>query len=252
MLCTGDMLELRIDNAKYWKECIDTIVNLVDEGVFNVTKEGVTLKAMDPSSISMISFFMPSKAFSKYDVEKSVGLGLNIDNLSKIMSRARDGEALIMKEHDNTLTLEFSGQSKRRFKTQLIDVRKSVEKEPNVQFDANIEINGETFKELVKDATIVSEYISLKATKDQFVIDCRGDSGELNEEHLSDGSAIKKISSEKSAEATFNLQFLENMVKSCPPGSYIDISLKSNEPLKLSYKVGDAQITYFLAPYMES
>jgi proliferating cell nuclear antigen len=252
MLCTGDMLELRIDNAKYWKECIDTIVNLVDEGVFNVTKEGVTLKAMDPSSISMISFFMPSKAFSKYDVEKSVGLGLNIDNLSKIMSRARDGEALIMKEHDNKLTLEFSGQSKRRFKTQLIDVRKSVEKEPNVQFDANIEINGETFKELVKDATIVSEYISLKATKDQFVIDCRGDSGELNEEHLSDGSAIKKISSEKSAEATFNLQFLENMVKSCPPGSYIDISLKSNEPLKLSYKVGDAQITYFLAPYMES
>ncbi|MCL5786723.1 MAG: proliferating cell nuclear antigen (pcna) [Candidatus Marsarchaeota archaeon] len=245
-------MELRIDNAKYWKECIDTIVNLVDEGVFNVTKEGVTLKAMDPSSISMISFFMPSKAFSKYDVEKSVGLGLNIDNLSKIMSRARDGEALIMKEHDNKLTLEFSGQSKRRFKTQLIDVRKSVEKEPNVQFDANIEINGETFKELVKDATIVSEYISLKATKDQFVIDCRGDSGELNEEHLSDGSAIKKISSEKSAEATFNLQFLENMVKSCPPGSYIDISLKSNEPLKLSYKVGDAQITYFLAPYMES
>ena len=246
------MLELKIDNAKYWKECIDTIVNLVDEGVFNVTKEGVTLKAMDPSSISMISFFMPTKAFSKYDVDKNVALGLNIDNLSKIMSRARDGESLIMKEHDNKLTLEFSGQSKRRFRTQLIDVRKSVDKEPSVQFDADVEINGETLKELVKDATIVSEYISLKATKDQFTIDCRGDSGELNEEHLSDGNSIKKIKTEKNAEATFNLQFLENMVKSCPAGNYISIGLKSNEPLKLTYKVGEAQITYYLAPYMES
>ncbi len=246
------MLELKIDNAKYWKECIDTIVNLVDEGVFNVTKEGVTLKAMDPSSISMISFFMPTKAFSKYDVDKNVALGLNIDNLSKIMSRARDGESLTMKEHDNKLTLEFSGQSKRRFKTQLIDVRKSVDKEPSVQFDADVEINGETLKELVKDATIVSEYISLKATKDQFTIDCRGDSGELNEEHLSDGNSIKKIKTEKNAEATFNLQFLENMVKSCPAGNYISIGLKSNEPLKLTYKVGEAQITYYLAPYMES
>jgi Proliferating cell nuclear antigen, C-terminal domain. len=53
-------------------------------------------------------------------------------------------------------------------------------------------------------------------------------------------------------ESTFNLQFLENMVKSCPAGNYISIGLKSNEPLKLTYKVGEAQITYYLAPYMES
>ncbi len=245
-------MELKIDNAKYWKECIDTIVNLVDEGVFNVTKEGVTLKAMDPSSISMISFSMPSKAFSKFDVDKNAGLGLNIDNISKIMSRARDGESLVMKDHENKLTMEFSGQSKRRFRTQLIDVRKSAEKEPNVEFDAEIEINGETFKDLVKDAGLISQYISLKAAKDQFSIDCRGDSGELNEVHVNDGSAIKKMSVQKGAESTFNLEFLENMVKSCPAGNYISISLKSNEPIKLSYKVGEAQITYYLAPYMES
>ena len=245
-------MELRIDNAKYWKECIDTIVSLVDEGVFNVAKDGVTLKAMDPSSISMISFFMPSKAFSKYEVEKNAGLGLNIDNLSKIMSRAREGESLVMKEHENKLTLEFSGQSKRRFRTQLIDVRKSADKEPNVQFDANIEINGEIFKDFVKDASLISPYISLKASKDQFSIDCRGDSGELNVVHQNDGTVIKKMSVEKDADSTFNLEFLENMVKACPPGNYISISLKSNEPLKLSYNVGEAQITYYLAPYMES
>ncbi len=62
---------------------------------------------------------------------------------------------------------------------------------------------------------------------------------------------MKKVEIAASADATFNLEFLENMVKSCPIGSQINIDLKTNEPLKLGYNIGDAEITYFLAPYME-
>ena len=56
------MFELKIDDARYWKSSVDSIVSLIDEGTFSITKEGVSLKAMDPSGISMISFFMPNKA----------------------------------------------------------------------------------------------------------------------------------------------------------------------------------------------
>ena len=42
-----------------------------------------------------ISFFIPSKAFSKYDVEKPASIGINLENLSKILATARNGEQLI-------------------------------------------------------------------------------------------------------------------------------------------------------------
>lgn len=246
------MFELKLDNAKYWRDCVESIVSLVDEGLFNVTKEGIDLKAMDPSSISMVSFFIPSKAFSKYTVEKNTSFGVNLENLSKIMSRTRDNEALVMKDADGKLAMEFIGQgSRRRYKLQLIDVKKSVEKEPNVQFDAHAEVNGEPFKDIIKDASLISSYISFKASKDQFGINARGDSGELEELHDNAGSVMKKISAENKADAVFNLEFLENMVKSCPPGSVIQLQLKSNEPLRLSYNIGESNIVYFLAPYME-
>ena len=61
----------------------------------------------------------------------------------------------------------------------------------------------------------------------------------------------KKVSATKNADSVFNLEFLENMVKSCPAGVPINISLKTNEPLKVSYPTGQAQISYFLAPYIE-
>ncbi len=133
----------------------------------------------------------------------------------------------------------------------MIDVKKGAEKEPSVQFDAHVEIIGEPLKDMIKDASLISSYIAFKASKDQFGISARGDSGELEELHEKDGSFMKKVDVEKNAEATFNLEFLENMVKSCPIGSHISIELKSNEPLRLNYKIGDADIAYFLAPYME-
>lgn len=246
------MFEIKIDNAKYWKDCISAIVSLVDEGVFNISKEGISLKAMDPSSISMISFFMPNKAFSKFNIEKSANIGINIENLDKILSRTRDGEELIMKDVDNKLHLEFVGaNSRRRYRLQLIDIKKSVEKEPNVQFDAFVEINSTPLKDIIKDASLISSYISFKAAKDQFSVSARGDAGELEELHDVDGNMMKKVETTKNAESTFNLEFLENMVRSCPMENNINIALKSNEPLKLGYNIGDASIMYFLAPYME-
>lgn len=252
MFWCDTVFEIKIDNAKYWKDCVGAIVSLVDEGSFTISKEGIGLKAMDPSSISMISFFMPNKAFSKFNIEKGITIGLNIENLNKILSRTRDGESLVMKDLDNKLSLEFIGSnSKRRYRLQLIDVKKAVEKEPGVEFDAFVEVSGEPLKDIIKDASLISSYISFKATKDQFSVSAHGDSGELEELHDADGTTMKKVEASKNAESTFNLEFLENMVRSCPPGSSINISLKSSEPLKLKYKIGDAEVTYYLAPYME-
>ncbi len=246
------MFEVKLDDARYWRDCVEAIVSLVDEGVFNISKDGISLKAMDPSGISMVSFFMPSKAFSEYNIEKNTAIGVNLDNLSKIMSRTRDNEALIMKDEDNKLLLEFiGGKSRRRYKLQLIDIKNKEEKEPKVEFDANVELDGEHFKNVLKDASLISSYIAFKASKGGFAINAKGDSGELEEVHDVDGTEVKKVEAEKEANAVYNLEFLENMVKSSPVGNSIVLALKTNQPLKLGYNIGDATVTYYLAPYVE-
>lgn len=246
------MFELKLDNAKYWRDCVEAIVSLVDEGIFSIAKDGISLRAMDPSGISMISFFIPSKAFSKYELEKSMDVGLNIDNLSKIMSRTRDDEALVIKDVDGKLSLEFVGaKNRRRYRLHLIDVRKKDDKEPKVEFDANVEVDGEHFKNALKDASLISSYITFKAAKNNFTISAKGDSGDLEELNEIDGVSVKKLDAGKEADAVFNLEFLENMVRSSPIGNAIKLGIKSDQPLRLTYNIGDAIVTYFLAPYVE-
>jgi proliferating cell nuclear antigen len=246
------MFDIKIDDARYWRNCVDAIVSLVDEGAFNITKEGISLKAMDPSGISMVSFFIPSKAFSKYEVEKPASIGINLENLSKILASSRNAEQLVIKDSNNKLSIEFIGEkSRRRYKLPMIDVKKEADKEPKIEFESTIEVKSDPFKEVLKDATSLSSLIGFRTEKDSFKISAKGDAAELEEEH-DNPDFIKKLNVTKPSSVTFNLEYLDRIVRACPPGNSIDLSLKTEEPIRINYKIGDATVAYFLAPYMDS
>jgi hypothetical protein len=72
-----------------------------------------------------------------------------------------------MKDSDNKLVLEFTeGKSRRRYRMPMIDVRKNVDKEPNIDFDASIEMTEGPFKDILKDASLISSYVAFSASKD--------------------------------------------------------------------------------------
>jgi len=247
------MFEIKIDDARYWKSCVDSIVSLIDEGSFTISKEGIGLKAMDPSGISMISFFIPNKAFSKFEVDKPMNIGLNLENFGKILASSRQDEQLIMKESANKFHVEFVGKnSKRRYKLPMIDVKKDADKEPKIEFDSIVEVKSDSLKEILKDANLLSTHVGFKTDKDSFLVVAKGDAGELEEEHMNNADVIKKISALKSSSATFNLDYLERMISACPSNSTMVLSIKTEEPIKIVYKIGEAEVSYYLAPYMET
>ncbi len=247
------MFEIKIDDARYWKNCVDSIVSLIDEGSFSITKEGISLKAMDPSGISMISFFIPNKAFAKYEVDKPMSVGLNLENFGKILASSRSEEQLVMKESSNKFLVEFIGKnSKRRYKLPMIDVKKDADKEPKIEFDSIVEVKSDSLREILKDANLLSTHVGFKTDKDSFLVVAKGDAGELEEEHMNNADVIKKINASKAASATFNLDYLERMISACPSNSTMVLSIKTEEPIKIDYKIGDANVSYFLAPYMET
>ncbi|MGI0100657.1 MAG: proliferating cell nuclear antigen (pcna) [Candidatus Micrarchaeaceae archaeon] len=247
------MFEIKIDDARYWKNCVDSIVSLIDEGSFNISKEGIGLKAMDPSGISMISFFIPNKAFAKYDVEKPVLVGLNLENFGKILASSRGDEQLVMKESGNKFIVEFIGKnSRRRYRLPMIDVKKDADKEPKIEFDSVVEVKSDSLKEILKDANLLSTHVGFKADKESFIVMAKGDAGELEEEHMNNAEVIKKINAAKAVSATFNLDYLERMISACPSNSSMMLSIKTEEPIKIDYNIGDASVSYYLAPYMET
>jgi len=42
------------------------------------------------------------------------------------------------------------------------------------------------------------------------------------------------------------------MISACPSNSTMTLSIKTEDPIKIEYNIGDASVSYLLAPYMES
>ena len=246
-------MKIVIDDATSLKDAVDTIVNLVEEGLFEITNEGVRLKAMDPSQISMISFFMPKEVFSQYALDEERKIGIDVDKFSKVLARGMKGESAELGLEEGRLKITFSGAKKKRvFKLPLIDVGSGLEREPKIEYKNHIKIEPESFKEVLKDAKLVSSHIRLILEDARFRVEIKGDEGEVKEEFEKDSDEVKELKVHEGARATFPLQYLEDIVKASKSGSPLTIYLETDRPLKVEYDVVGAKSVYYLAPRIES
>ncbi|MFH2105674.1 MAG: proliferating cell nuclear antigen (pcna) [Candidatus Micrarchaeota archaeon] len=245
-------MKLVIEDASSLKSAIDSVVNLVEEGLFEIKQDGLHLKAMDPSQISMISFKMPKTAFVEYNLEEETKIGLDITQLSNILSRGKKGEKVELSLEDGRLVIKFiADKRKRTFKTPLLDVGESLQREPKIEFGNYAVVSGDALKEVLKDAKLVSSHVKLMLTANSFIVEVRGDNGEVKAE-FEKGQEVSEIKSNTSARATFPLQYLEDIVKASSSSSAIKINLETDRPLKVEYSIHGAEVAYYLAPRIES
>jgi len=246
------MFKFVVEDAKKWKNSIDAIVNLIDEGQLEVSKDGISLRAMDTSQIAMISFFMPSSAFMEYSVEGLHRVGINFDSLIKILARTRGKEQLEISQEENKLVLRFiSGKRKRSFKVPILELPMGAQKEPTIQHTALIKINGGQLKETLRDAALVSSHITLDASEAGFNVEVHGELADLKVESEKTSEEILELTVQAPSRATFPLQYLEDIIKACPDSEALTINLKGNAPVKIEYGVESAKIVYYLAPRID-
>ena len=246
-------MKLVIEDAPVLKAAIDPVVNLVEEGLFEIKADGLYLKAMDPSQISMVSFKIPKTVFLEYNLEEETKLGLNIKQFAEILSRGKKGERAEMSVEDGRLIVRFvKDKRKRMFKIPLLDIGESLQREPKIEFKNYAKISGDALKEVLKDAKLVSTHVRFVLTPNSLLVEVKGDNGEVKAE-FEKGEEVSEIeSNSETVRATFPLQYLEDIVRASGAQSAIKINLETDRPLKLEYEVQGAQVAYYLAPRIES
>lgn len=246
-------MKLVVDDAPILKAAIDSIVSLVEEGEFEIKSDGLHLKAMDPSQISMVSFTMPKEAFSEYNIPEEMRIGINISQLSSVLSRGKKGEKAELNIEEGRLILKFyADKRKKTFKVPLIETGERLQREPKIDFKSHVNVKADAFKEALKDAKLVSSHVRLVLDPKEFVVEVRGDSGDVREQFELGGSEVTDIKTDKGARSTFPLQYLEDMMKATNSTSDVKINLETDKPLKLEYEMEGAKVVYYLAPRIET
>ena len=234
------MLELK--QVDFFKSAVESISFFVPEGNFRFTDKGIFFKAIDPSQVVLVDYFLDKKYFDKYLMEPNF-VGVDLTEFSRILQRLMPSDKLVLDISDAEMKLRFESDLKRNFRLPLIDVSESEIKVPEIAYEAKVEINAGSLKEVLKDASLFGSSVVLKVSEGKFFVEAKGSQGVME----SEATKVSHVSSKKEINTKFSLNFLQNIVKQADNEKQVTIEMKNDSAMRVSYAIGPSRITFYLA-----
>jgi proliferating cell nuclear antigen len=243
------MFKIVLSNAELLKNTIPVISEIIDEGVLNIDKDGVTLLAPDRTMVSVVDFKIFPSAFEEYNVENPTSLGLNMANLTSVLKRAKSTDKIILRGGEGKLIIELKGKSTRTFEIPLLDIK--TEKPPidQLKFNARVELDSGIIEEGIEDAEVIGDAVFLEATPESFRMFARGDVSSSTLEIKKGEEGLLNITANGSTKAQYPLDYLKKMVKIGRLSKQAVIEFDKDYPLRLNFKIPEKmEIKFILAP----
>jgi len=244
---------LKLEEPKILSDIIAIISDLVIEVRMKFNKQGMSIVAIDPANVALVSFKLPKEAFSQLEVEEET-IGVSLDSLKSILKRCRPGSSLFMQTEDNLLRIEIQDKIKREFKLSLIEIETEEKTMPNLEFASKVEMPGIDLSEAIEDCNIVADACTFISQKDKFIIEAKGSLNSAKSEFSSDEVKIDIVPGEEIGEikGRYSLEYLQKFIKATRLIEKTTINFSNNYPLKLEFKTPRMELSFVLAPRVET
>ncbi|OGI15682.1 proliferating cell nuclear antigen (pcna) [Candidatus Micrarchaeota archaeon RBG_16_49_10] len=247
------MFKATIADVAVFRDSIIAIAELIDEGIFKITKNGMSLLAADRAMVSVVDFKLPATVFEEYKVEKDQTLGVNISNFVSVIKRAKPEDKLTFELKGNTLEVRMLNGGARKFVVPLLDIKgEEIPPIDQLAFKAKVKVKVDVLKSGVEDANVVADTIVFHANDGTFRMNAAGDisSTELVLEKGNDSLISLEVDGD--VKARYPLDYLRKMIKASKLSDEATISWAKDYPLKLGFKdVDKVEMNFILAPRVQ-
>lgn len=247
------MFELQLKDISILDNSIRIVSDFIQEATFEVNKEGIEMKAMDPANITMVIMKLLPSAFSKYKVKSSEEITLNLDNLKQALRRAKSTDTLHLSLQKNRLKLVLRGKSEKTFFIPLLEETKKKKEVPDLEFKSEAEVDAGEFEDYIKDADIVGDALTIEAKSDSLKFSAGETSSQVKIKLSKDKDALMEIKSKEKSKSIYAVDYLKKIAKSSKISDTVSMKLSKDYPVRLDYKALDkGQLSFILAPRIEN
>ena len=237
---------VKLEEPALLSKAIDVISELVTEVKIKFNDFGMSITAIDPANVAMVRFKLPKSAFSQFETEIET-LGINLENLKKILKRCGTGTSLILEKKENFLNIQIQDRIVRNFSLNLIEID-SVEKEiPLLDYSAAVEISSVDLNSVIEDCAVVSDSCSFIINMGQFIVESKG----LNSARAEFSKDEAKIEAED-CKSKYSLEYLQKFMKGAKLSEKTFLHFANEHPLKIDIKTEHMELNFLLAPRVET
>jgi len=237
-------MRIKLENPAILSKSIELISELVTEVKIKLNEYGLSITAIDPANVAMVSLRIPKKTFSEFDSGNEV-LGVNLDSLKRILKRSSG--PLLLEKKENLLHIQMEDRIKRNFTLGLIEIESEDKEMPNLEFSSRVEIQSEDFIDSVEDCSVVADACSFVIKEEKFVMEARG----LNSTRTEFSGDEANIHAEP-CKSRYSLEYLQKFIKASKLSEKTILNFAEDHPLKMDIKTENMEISFILAPRVET
>jgi proliferating cell nuclear antigen len=237
---------IKLENPGLLSRVVEIISELVIEVKIHVNEEGLSITAMDPANVSMVKFLLPKRSFSVFETDNEV-LGIDLDNLKRILKRSGPASSLVLERKGNLLNIQIHDRIKRNFNLSLIEIESEERDMPEMEFSSMVELNSSDFIDSIEDCMVVADACSFIIKEGKFIIEAKGLNSAMSE--FSGDEA--KISAE-SCKSRYSLEYLQKFIKGAKLSEKTVLKFANEHPLRMDIKNDFMDLSFLLAPRVEN
>lgn len=250
---------IKKENSKIMKSIIETLSSIIDETKITITKSEFIIEAMDPSRVCLLRLVIKKGDFDEFESSGKFSICINLDDLDRILKRCNNDDALTLSYTDDSrkVKIQMKKDDSSRTRTfSLATLELDIEDIPfenliNIDYATRFKIVPDIIIEAIKDAEIYSEVLNVKSDENfGLIFSSTGQIGEMEYQLEKDDLIEQDLTGvEMSA---YSLTFLKNFLKISNITEKLEISLKSDHPLKMDFSILEGgDLVSFLAPRVE-
>ncbi|MET1128287.1 MAG: proliferating cell nuclear antigen (pcna) [Thermoproteota archaeon] len=246
-------MRLEFFDARVWRYLVTSISRVIEEGIFIVDpEEGLTFRAMDPSHVVLVQMRFPPTAFDVFEVEDKTTIGVNFEDLGKVLRRATKDDRLMLSLEDNSFVVTFRGKGERSFWLPLLDVAAEEVPEPRLEYKAVASIISDAYRDMLKDLELVGDVITFVASEDRLLAISSSETAEVEIAYTMESGSLIELQVEDEQRASYSLEYFIDLSPAARVADKITIKFSSAMPVQVDHELPEsAYFGFLVAPRVE-
>ncbi|MGC9071537.1 MAG: proliferating cell nuclear antigen (pcna) [Acidilobus sp.] len=245
-------MRLKFRSARTWTYIVSSIKEILDEGVFMVTEQGLSLRALDTSRVVMVDLYYPKEAFDEFSVSDKEGFGVSFDALGKVLTRSLRDEALSIETEKDSLVISFEGHGIRQFKIPQISLNVEELPEPKISFTVYAKLSNATFIDAIKAVEEVADVVALSAEEGKLYFLGEGDVEKVEVELSLESGNLTDLKVDSPDKAKYSVEYFDDMIKAARGADQVTLQYAQDSPARVQFDFeGGGRLTFYVSPRMD-
>ncbi|AEB94549.1 MULTISPECIES: DNA polymerase III sliding clamp [Metallosphaera] len=243
-------MRFKVIDANSVTSIFRTLAEFMPDVTLVGTKEGIKIRGVDPSRVTLVNLFIPKGYFHEYESGEKDLLTVKLQDLIDSLSSVRKNDSLTFELKESSLYVTLDGEFERTFVLPILSGEEGTYPSLQLELNAKVKMLTSTFSEVMRVLSDLGKTVTLSFEEGKLVISVEGDIGSSKIELTEDSGLLEASGSE--AKSTYSLDYLEKTVNMRDSSDVVELNFGTQLPLKLRFELPqDGYGEFYIAPRAE-